>query len=129
MTKTPTAPKTLSDGLTTDDAGNVYLSDMEHSAVVRLTLRNTGTRAGDEVAQLYLRDELASVSRPVMQLAGFQRLHLAPGESREVTFRLTPLHLRLLDREMKWIVEPGSFRIMIGSSSKDIRLRGHLIVR
>jgi beta-glucosidase len=103
---------------------------MSHdSAVVRLTLRNTGTRAGDEVPQLYLRDELASVSRPVMQLAGFQRLHLAPGESREVTFRLTPVHLRLLDREMKWIVEPGSFRIMIGSSSKDIRLRGHLIVR
>ena len=99
------------------------------SAVVRLTLRNTGTRAGDEVAQLYLRDELASVSRPVMQLAGFQRLHLAPGESREVAFTLTPSHLRLLDGEMKWVVEPGSFRIMLGSSSKDIRLRGHLNVR
>jgi beta-glucosidase len=99
------------------------------SAVVRLTLRNAGSRAGDEVVQLYLRDVLASVARPVMELKGFQRLHLAPGESREVVFTLGPRHLRLLDQEMRWVVEPGSFRVMIGSSSKDIRLRGHLLVR
>ena len=103
--------------------------DARDSAVVRFTVRNTGTRAGDEVAQLYLRDELASVARPVMQLAGFRRLHLTPGQSREIVFTLTSTHLRLLDREMRWVVEPGRFRLMIGGSSRDIRLRGHLTVR
>ncbi len=99
------------------------------SAIVRLRVRNTGPRAGDEVAQLYLRDELASVARPVMQLAGFSRLTLEPGESRDIAFRVASEHLRLLDRDLRWVVEPGSFRVMIGGSSKDIRLRGHLIVQ
>ena len=74
-------------------------------------------------------DVLASVARPVMQLAGFTRIHLAPGESREVSFRLGPAQLRMLDADMKWVVEPGAFRIMVGASSKDIRLRGELVVR
>jgi len=99
------------------------------SAVVRLTLRNTGSRAGDEVVQLYLRDVLASVSRPVMELKGFQRLHLAPGEAREVVFTIAPEQVRFLDREMRWVLEPGRVRVMIGGSSKDIRLRGHLVIR
>jgi beta-glucosidase len=99
------------------------------SATVRCTIRNTGSRAGDEVAQLYIRDVLASVARPVMQLEGFQRVSLNPGESRVVTFRLGPAELRMLDRDMRWIVEPGAFRVMVGSSSKDIRLRGQLVVR
>ena len=99
------------------------------STVLRFRVRNTGTRAGDEVAQLYLRDELASVARPVMQLAGFTRIGLEPGESRELAFRVTSEHLRLLDRDMRWVVEPGGFRVMIGGSSKDIRLRGHLTVK
>jgi beta-glucosidase len=99
------------------------------SAVLRFRVRNTGTRAGDEVAQLYLRDELASVARPVMQLAGFTRIGLEPGESRELAFRVTSEHLRHLDRDMRWVVEPGRFRVMIGGSSKDIRLRGHLTVQ
>jgi beta-glucosidase len=99
------------------------------SALVRATITNTGTRAGDEVAQLYVHDVLASVARPVMQLEGFQRVHLAPGESRDVTFTLSPAELRMLDRDMHWVVEPGVFRIMIGASSKDIRLRGELTVK
>ena len=99
------------------------------SALVRCRVRNVGGVAGDEVVQLYLRDELASVPRPVLQLAGFQRLHLAPGEVREVVFRLGPEQLRLLNRDLHWVVEPGTFRVLVGGSSRDIRLRGALTVR
>lgn len=98
-------------------------------AVVRCRVKNVGARAGDEVVQLYVRDELASVSRPVMSLAGFQRVHLEPGVEREVAFTLGPEQLRLLDRDLQWVVEPGAFRVMVGASSKDIRLRGTLVVR
>jgi beta-glucosidase len=79
--------------------------------------------------QLYVRDVLASVARPVMELKGFRRIRLEPGEERLVTFELGPEQLRMLDRDLQWRVEPGAFRVMIGSSSKDIRLRGELIVR
>jgi beta-glucosidase len=96
---------------------------------VRCTVRNTGSRAGDEVVQLYLRDVLASVARPIQELKGFTRIHLAPGEEREVAFPITADDLRMLDRDMRWVVEPGTFRVMVGSSSKDIRLRGDLVVR
>lgn len=98
-------------------------------AVVSCVVTNTGPRAGDEVAQLYVRDVLATVARPVLQLAGFERVHLTPGESRVVRFELGPEHLRMLDRDMKWVVEPGRFRVTIGASSKDMRLRGELVVR
>ena len=96
---------------------------------VHCTVTNVGNRPGDEVVQLYLRDVLASVARPVMELRGFQRIHLDKGASRTVSFRLTADDLGMLDAEMKRVVEPGSFRIMIGSSSEDIRLRGFLTVR
>ena len=99
------------------------------SATVRATITNTGTRAGDEVVQLYVRDVLATVARPVLQLRGFTRIHLAPGQQRDVTFTLGPEHLRMLDEAMRWVVEPGLFRVLVGASSKDIRLRGELTVR
>jgi beta-glucosidase len=101
----------------------------EGRAVITLRVRNTGSRAGDEVVQLYLRDVLATVARPVLMLAGFARVRLEPGEEREVSFTLGPEHLRLLDRDMLWVVEPGVFRVSIGASSRDIRLRGELTVR
>jgi beta-glucosidase len=69
------------------------------------------------------------VARPVIQLGGFQRIHLEPGASREVSFTVGPDQLRMLDANMKWVVEPGTFRILVGASSKDLRLRGDLIVR
>ena len=97
--------------------------------VIGCTVKNAGTREGDEVVQLYVRDVLASVARPVMELKGFERVHLTPGESREIHFELGPDNLRMLDRDMRWVVEPGAVRIMIGSSSRDIRLRGELTVR
>lgn len=99
------------------------------AATVQATITNTGPRAGDEVVQLYLRDVLASVVRPVLQLAGFTRIHLAPGERRQVAFRLSREHLRMLDERSRWVVEPGVVRVLVGASSKDLRLRGDLVVR
>ena len=98
-------------------------------ATVRCRVKNGGMRAGAEVVQLYLHDELATVARPVMSLAGFARVELAPGEEREVVFHLGREQLKLLDQAMRWVVEPGEFRVMVGSSSRDIRLRGMLTVR
>lgn len=99
------------------------------TAVIHCTVKNSGTRAGDEVVQLYVRDVLASLARPVMQLEGFQRVHLEPGASTTVTFALKKDHLQMLDKNLQWVVEPGAFRVMVGASSKDIRLRGELRVR
>ncbi|HZJ00731.1 MAG TPA: glycoside hydrolase family 3 N-terminal domain-containing protein [Gemmatimonadaceae bacterium] len=99
------------------------------STVVRFKVRNTGKRAGDEVIQLYVRDLLASVARPVMQLEGFQRVTLKPGEEKQVSFTLGGDQLRMLDKDLHWVVEPGTFRVLIGSSAKDIRIRGDLDVR
>jgi beta-glucosidase len=99
------------------------------SAEIRCTVKNTGSRAGDEVVQLYVRDILASTARPVMELKGFARVHLEPSEQKEVAFRLGPDDLHMLDRDLRWVVEPGTFRIMVGASSKDIRLRGELVVK
>jgi beta-glucosidase len=99
------------------------------SVQVSFTVANTGRVGGDEVAQLYVHDELASVARPVTQLAGFVRVHLAPGESKRAMLTLRADQLRMLNRDMRWVVEPGAFRIMVGASSKDIRLRGALAVQ
>ncbi|WP_309672175.1 glycoside hydrolase family 3 N-terminal domain-containing protein [Gemmatimonas sp.] len=90
---------------------------------VSLTVENIGARRGDEVAQLYLRDVLASVARPMMELAGFTRIALAPGASQRVTFSVRREQLSLLDANMRRVEEPGAWRIMVGASSKDIRLR------
>ena len=99
------------------------------TASVRCRVKNTGSRGGDEVVQLYVRDLIASVARPIIQLGGFQRIHLEAGEEREVSFNVGPEQLRMLDANVHWVVEPGTFRILIGSSSKDLRLRGDLIVQ
>lgn len=98
-------------------------------ATVKCRVKNTGARAGDEVVQLYVRDLLASVARPVIQLGGFARVHLEPGEEREVAFTVGREQLKMLDASMRWVVEPGTFRILVGASSKDLRVRGDLIVQ
>lgn len=99
------------------------------STIVSFTIKNTGARDGDEVVQLYIRDLFSSVARPVMELKGFQRIHLKAGESKTVSFFITPEMLSMLDINMKQVVEPGEFRIMIGASSRDIRLKETLIVK
>ncbi|HEX4004798.1 MAG TPA: CIA30 family protein [Acidobacteriaceae bacterium] len=89
------------------------------TAQVSVDVTNTGTRAGDEVPQLYVHQEVASVTRPVMQLRGFQRITLAPGEKRTVSFTIGPDDLSLLNADMHKVVEPGTFDIMVGPSSAD----------
>ncbi len=108
------------------DKNNISKND---STIVRCTIQNTGKMAGDEVVQLYIRDMLSSVSRPVMELKGFQRIHLNAGEIKEVAFTITPEMLRMLNKELETVIEPGDFRIMIGASSRDIRLKETLMIK
>jgi beta-glucosidase len=84
---------------------------------VTVDVENTGRRAGDEVVQLYIRDVAASVTRPVRELKGFQRITLAPGDKRQVQFTLGPEHLSFYDQNMRLVVEPGEFKIFVGTSS------------
>ncbi|MCK5137443.1 MAG: glycoside hydrolase family 3 C-terminal domain-containing protein [Bacteroidales bacterium] len=101
-------------------------SDIMHGGNVQVTLdvKNTGKREGKEVVQLYIKDVVSSVTTPIKQLRGFEKTDLKPGEEKSVSFTLRPEDLSLLDRNMKWIVEPGKFIVMAGSSSADIRLEG-----
>jgi beta-glucosidase len=87
-------------------------------ATVRVDVTNTGTRAGDEVAQLYVHQRLASFTRPVKELRGFRRVHLRPGEKTTVELTLGPEALALVGADMKPVVEPGLYDLMVGSSSK-----------
>lgn len=89
---------------------------------VSFKVKNTGKREGDEVVQLYVRDEVSSVTTYESQLRGFERVHLLAGETKTIEFTLHPSDLELLDKDMHWVVEPGLFKIMIGSSSEDIEL-------
>lgn len=98
------------------------------SATVRLKVTNTGKRAGDEVVQLYIRDVVSSIITYEKNLAGFERVHLEPDETKELSFTIDRKHLELPDADMKWIVEPGDFVLMAGASSEDIRLNGTLTV-
>ena len=90
---------------------------------VSVDVQNTGTREGTEIVQLYTRDLVSSVTTYEKNLRGFQRVFLKQGETKTITFTLTPADLSLWDREMKFVVEPGMFRVMIGASSEDIRLK------
>ena len=98
------------------------------SITLRCRIKNVGSLAGDEVVQLYIHDMLASLARPVMELKGFQRIHLKPGESKEVSFQITPAMLRMLNEKLESVIEPGDFRLMIGASSRDLRLKTTLRV-
>jgi beta-glucosidase len=96
---------------------------------VRFRIRNSGLRAGDEVVQLYIRDVLASVARPVLELKAFRRVALGAGETKEIEFAVGPAELEMLDTNLRRVVEPGEFKVMIGASSADIRLSGTLTVK
>ncbi|MEI9994423.1 MAG: glycoside hydrolase family 3 N-terminal domain-containing protein [Rhizomicrobium sp.] len=87
------------------------------AVTVTVDVKNTGARAGDQVVQLYLHQQVASVTRPVKELKGFQRVTLAPGESRTLRFALGPHELRMYNQDMKRVVEPGAFDVMVGGSS------------
>jgi len=92
---------------------------------VSLQLHNSGSREGAEVVQLYLRDVKASVDRPLKELKGFRRVNLKPGETQTVSFTLDQAAMSFYDPGKKdWVAEPGTFEVWIGSSSRDIRLKG-----
>ncbi len=91
---------------------------------VKFRVANTGGRRGDEVVQMYMCDEVASVTRPFKELKGFVRLTLDAGEEKSVLFRLRAEQLAFYNRKMKLVVEPGVFKVMVGSSSENIRLTG-----
>ncbi len=91
---------------------------------ISFTLKNTGSREGEEVVQLYIHDQIASLERPVKELKGFKKVYLRPGEAKKITFILYPEQLAFYDEFMRFIVEKGVFEVMIGSSSEDIKLSG-----
>ena len=99
--------------------------DVEVSCLVK----NTGNRRGDEVVQLYLRDEISSVTTYTKVLRGFERITLEPGEEKKVTFILHSQDLAIWDKNMKFQTEPGIFKVMIGASSKDIKLEGQFVIQ
>jgi beta-glucosidase len=86
-------------------------------------VKNTGRRAGSEVVQLYIRDLVSSVTRPVKELKGFQKIFLEPGETKTVSLAIMPESLAFYDVKMKYTVEPGEFEIMVGNSSRDADLQ------
>jgi len=90
-------------------------------AKARVDITNTGSRAGDEVPQLYLHERVAPVTRPVMELRGFERITLKPGEKRTVEFTISADMLSMLNTEMQRVVEPGIFDVMVGPSSDDVK--------
>ncbi len=91
------------------------------STTLSVEVTNTGERAGDEVVQLYVRDRVSSVTRPVKELKGFARVTLAPGETVTVNFAVGPEHLRFFDRELERVVEPGEFDLMVGPDSRQLQ--------
>jgi len=98
--------------------------DPTEAVIVSFDIQNTGNMHGTEVVQLYLKDRYASMTRPVMELAGFQRINLSLGEKKTVTFQIEPSQLAFLDQKMRWKVEAGDIDLQIGSSSMDIKLKG-----
>ena len=108
---------------TTFSFGEPVLADpgigADGSTTVSVSVTNTGERTGDEVVQMYVRDDLASVGRYTKMLKGFERICLEPGETRTVEFELNKEDLAILDQQMNWVVEPGTFTIYLGSSSAD----------
>jgi beta-glucosidase len=97
-------------------------------ATVSVDVTNTGSRAGDEVVQFYIHELVTSVTTYEKNLRGFERIHLTPGETKTVSFNLTREDLAIWNQQMKFVVEPGKFKVMIGSGSEDIRLNGQFEV-
>jgi beta-glucosidase len=123
---TPLYPFGFGLSYTTFSVSNVRLEkeriSRDGSTVVRADVTNTGARAGAEVVQMYIRDRVSSVTRPVKELRGFEKVSLAPGETATVSLPITPESLAFYDIEMKYVVEPGEFLVMVGTSSRDADL-------
>jgi beta-glucosidase len=94
------------------------------SITASVTVTNTGTRQGKEVVQLYIRDLVGSITRPVKELKGFQKIELKPGESKKVDFRITQNDLKFYNADLKYVAEPGDFKVFIGGNSRDVKEAG-----
>ena len=112
---------------TTFSYSNVLLSKnnmgQKDSIIISFTLTNTGAVAGEEIAQLYIRDNVASVVRPLKELKDFKKILLQPGESRQVSYTITKEKLSFYNAKLNWVAEPGKFDIMIGAASDNIQLK------
>ena len=95
---------------------------------ISLDVTNTGSFDGEEVVQLYLRDDVASIVQPLMQLRDFQRLFVPKGETRTVTMTLTADDFAIVDYQLRHVIEPGTFTVMVGRSSADILLKGTITI-
>jgi beta-glucosidase len=112
---------------TTFEYSNIHVSspaNRSEAVTVSFDLKNTGRVRGDETPQLYLHQSVSSIVRPLKELVGFSRIALDPGEKKSVAFTLKPDQLAIWNEQMKRVIEPGQFEVMVGSSSDDIRLRG-----
>jgi beta-glucosidase len=118
---------------TTFDYNNLVITPLQTGVQgevnISLEVTNSGTRSGAEVVQLYINDEISTVTTPVQELKGFEKVTLEAGEKKTVSFKLLPEDLSLFDKDMNFIVEPGTFKVMVGSSSKSIKLNGEFKVR
>ncbi|MCE5345178.1 MAG: glycoside hydrolase family 3 C-terminal domain-containing protein [Bacteroidales bacterium] len=116
---------------TTFEYSNLQINSKEIGGEVEISLdvKNTGGLKGEEVVQLYIRDIISSTSKPVKELKGYEKVAIEPGEKKTVKLKLLPEDLSLFDRDMNFVVEPGIFEVMVGSSSEDIRLRGEFEVK
>ena len=101
----------------------------EESLEISCKVKNTGKAAGTEIVQFYIRDPFATMVRPILELAGFARVELAPGEEKAAHFRLKLSQLAFLDQEMRWKVEAGEVELLLGASSQDIRLTGKIRIQ
>ena len=112
---------------TTFEISDLHLNKTKYSEndtiVAKVTVKNIGSKAGSEVVQLYVKDLLASVSRPVIELKGFQKIYLKPGKSKQISIKIPVKELQFLDEKMNWIVEKGTYRIFVGNSSKNLPLK------
>lgn len=133
MSGTPLFPFGYGLSYTTFEYSNLRVTPKRISSsgkvTISLDVTNTGSYKGDEVVQLYIHDVVASVARPVKELKGFKRISLVPGETKKVTFSLSAKQLGFYNANMKFVVEPGEFDVMIGSSSEDIRLTGRFLIK
>jgi beta-glucosidase len=117
---------------TTFEFGNLRIEPLKIKSrgklIIKVDVKNTGKRAGDEVVQLYINDVVASVTRPIKELKGFERVHLKPGEKKTVAIDVKADQLAFYNKKMERKVEPGLFKVMVGRSSADILLEGEFEV-
>lgn len=118
---------------TTFEISDLQLNKTEYTEndiiTATVNVKNTGSKAGSEVVQLYVKDLLASVSRPVLELKGFRKVHLQPGETRQMIIEVPVKELQFLDSEMNWVTEKGAYRIMVGNSSKNLPLKQNIEIK